>query len=97
MKKLTAILLAAAMMASLAACSSQQESKSETTEKATEKTAEQTADKNTETVYQVALLQSLTQGYYDGIIKVSELKQHGDIGIGTFEGVTRRRQRKGSR
>ena len=87
MKKLTAILLAAAMMASLAACSSQQESKSETTEKATEKTAEQTADKNTETVYQVALLQSLTQGYYDGIIKVSELKQHGDIGIGTFEGV----------
>lgn len=43
--------------------------------------------KNTETAYQVALLQSLTQGYYDGIIKVSELKRHGDIGIGTFEGV----------
>ena len=40
-----------------------------------------------ETVYQVALLQSLTQGYYDGIVKVSELKQHGDTGIGTFEGV----------
>ena len=40
-----------------------------------------------ETVYQVALLQSLTQGYYDGIIKVSELKKHGDTGIGTFEGV----------
>lgn len=87
MKKLTAILLAAAMMASLAACSPQQDSKSDATEKATEKTAEQTADKNTETVYQVALLQSLTQGYYDGILKVSELKQHGDIGIGTFEGV----------
>ena len=33
------------------------------------------------------MLQSLTQGYYDGIIKVSELKKHGDIGIGTFEGV----------
>ncbi len=33
------------------------------------------------------MLQSLTQGYYDGIIKVSELKEHGDIGIGTFEGV----------
>ena len=32
-------------------------------------------------------MQSLTQGYYDGIIKVSELKKHGDIGIGTFEGV----------
>ena len=42
---------------------------------------------NRESVYQVALLQSLTQGYYDGVIPVSELKQHGDTGIGTFEGV----------
>lgn len=40
-----------------------------------------------ETVFQVALLQSLIQGYYDGVIKVSELKKHGDTGIGTFEGV----------
>ncbi len=47
----------------------------------------QNAETDKETIYQVALLQSLTQGYYDGIIKVSELKQHGDIGIGTFEGV----------
>lgn len=38
-------------------------------------------------LYQVALLQSLVQGYYDGIITVGELKQHGDTGIGTFEGV----------
>ena len=38
-------------------------------------------------MYQVALLQSLTQGYYDGIITVGELKKHGDTGIGTFEGV----------
>lgn len=42
---------------------------------------------NADTLYQVALLQSLTQGYYDGIISVGELKQHGDTGIGTFEGV----------
>ena len=48
---------------------------------------QQDSEKNRETVYQVALLQSLTQGYYDGIIKVSELEEHGDIGIGTFEGV----------
>lgn len=40
-----------------------------------------------ETIYQVALLQSLVQGYYDGIITVGELKEHGDTGIGTFEGV----------
>ena len=38
-------------------------------------------------LYQVALLQSLVQGYYDGIVTVGELKQHGDTGIGTFEGV----------
>jgi acetolactate decarboxylase len=75
MNKIKAILLAAAMMIPLTACSAQQpETKKE-------------AENNRETVYQVALLQSLTQGYYDGIIKVSELKQHGDTGIGTFEGV----------
>ena len=44
-------------------------------------------DKNRDTMYQVALLQSLTQGYFDGIITVDELKGHGDTGIGTFEGV----------
>lgn len=40
-----------------------------------------------DTLYQVALLQSLVQGYYDGIVTVGELKAHGDTGIGTFEGV----------
>ena len=40
-----------------------------------------------DTMYQVALLQSLAQGYFDGIITVGELKEHGDTGIGTFEGV----------
>ena len=40
-----------------------------------------------DTLYQVALLQSLVQGYYDGIVTVEELKRHGDTGIGTFEGV----------
>ncbi|MBO4779822.1 MAG: acetolactate decarboxylase [Selenomonadaceae bacterium] len=40
-----------------------------------------------ETIYQVALLQSLTLGYFDGTITVKELKTHGDIGIGTFEGL----------
>ena len=48
-------------------------------------TVTMTAD--TDVIYQVALLQSLTQGYYDGIVTVGELKQHGDTGIGTFEGV----------
>ena len=43
--------------------------------------------KNGDVIYQVALLQSLAQGYYDGIVTVEELKKHGDTGIGTFEGV----------
>ncbi len=48
---------------------------------------EPTAPVNTETIYQVALLQSLAQGFYDGIISVDALKEKGDIGIGTFDGV----------
>ena len=40
-----------------------------------------------ETVYQVALLQSLAMGYFDGSITVGELKTHGDTGIGTFKGL----------
>ncbi len=40
-----------------------------------------------ETIYQVALLQSLAMGYFDGSISVKDLKKHGDTGIGTFEGL----------
>ena len=43
--------------------------------------------KDRETIYQVALLQSLAMGYFDGSITVKQLKRHGDTGIGTFEGV----------
>ena len=78
-------------MVPLSACSAQQQSgnnsgQPETSAAQTETKSAQT-ENDRETIYQVALLQSLTQGYYDGIIKVSELKKHGDIGIGTFEGV----------
>ena len=83
-KKTTAALLMLAMAVSGSACSqkTKTESKTEST-----KSTETATTNDRETVYQVALLQSLTQGYYDGIIKVSELKKHGDTGIGTFEGV----------
>ena len=40
-----------------------------------------------ETIYQVALLQSLAMGYFDGSVSVKDLKTHGDTGIGTFEGL----------
>lgn len=38
-------------------------------------------------LFQVALLQSLMQGEYDGVVTVGELKKYGDTGIGTFQGV----------
>lgn len=44
-------------------------------------------DSDRETVYQVALLQSLALGYFEGSVTVDELKNFGDTGIGTFEGL----------
>lgn len=40
-----------------------------------------------ETINQIALLQSLTLGYFDGSISVKNWKKFGDTGIGTFEGL----------
>ena len=74
MKRLICVLAMLCVMA-LSACGTTQES-----------AAAQDAA-NEDVLYQVALLQSLVQGYYDGIVTVGELKQHGDTGIGTFEGV----------
>ena len=40
-----------------------------------------------EAINQVALLQSLAQGYFGGTITVRDIRGLGDIGIGTFEGL----------
>ena len=40
-----------------------------------------------ESIAQVALLQSLAQGYFGGTITAGELRTLGDTGIGTFEGL----------
>ena len=44
----------------------------------------ETKEQNRDMIYQVSLLQGLTYGDYHGSVTVGELKQHGDIGIGTF-------------
>ncbi len=44
-------------------------------------------DKDTDTLYQVSLLQALMLGDYDGSVTISELKNHGSVGIGTFDGL----------
>lgn len=40
---------------------------------------------NTDVIYQVSLLQALAYGDYHGSVTAAELKQHGNIGIGTFD------------
>lgn len=40
-----------------------------------------------DTVYQAAPIQSLSVGVYDGFVPFSLLKQHGDIGLGTFNAL----------
>ena len=60
-KRLIAVLLAS-MLLSLTACSGQ-DAQSSQTSGSTQNTSAASAANNTETIYQVALLQSLTQGY----------------------------------
>lgn len=45
------------------------------------------SNKASSTLFQVSLLQALALGDYDGSISLGELKKHGDIGIGTFDGL----------
>lgn len=46
-----------------------------------------TNGKDRDTLYQVNLLQSLMQGNYDGTATIEDLKDNGDIGIGTFDSI----------
>ncbi len=49
--------------------------------------AQEVPAQKSDRLFQVALLQSLMQGEYDGIVTVGELKEYGNTGIGTFQGV----------
>jgi len=40
-----------------------------------------------ETLYQVSTIDALMLGVFDGVQPISELKKHGDFGIGTFDGL----------
>jgi acetolactate decarboxylase len=40
-----------------------------------------------DSMYQISLMQAFMHGEYDGVITVGDFKTHGDIGLGTFEGV----------
>ena len=47
----------------------------------------ESADQRRDVLYQVSLLQSMSNGDYRGSVTVKELKRHGDVGIGTFDGL----------
>jgi acetolactate decarboxylase len=40
-----------------------------------------------ETLYQVSTIDALMQGVFDGIQPISNIKKHGDFGIGTFDAL----------
>ena len=42
---------------------------------------------NGTSLFQVSLLQALSLGDYHGTVTIDELKKHGDIGLGTFDGL----------
>jgi acetolactate decarboxylase len=39
------------------------------------------------TLVQVSVIDALLQGFYDGFYSLDDLKQHGNFGIGTFDGL----------
>ncbi|MDQ2653056.1 MAG: acetolactate decarboxylase, partial [Chloroflexota bacterium] len=39
------------------------------------------------TLFQVSNSTALTQGVFDGAVTIRELKEHGDFGLGTFDGL----------
>ena len=39
------------------------------------------------TLYQVSTTTALVEGIYQGAVKVATLREHGDLGLGTFEGL----------
>jgi acetolactate decarboxylase len=39
------------------------------------------------TLYQVSTATALVEGIYEGAVQVSTLRNHGDLGLGTFEGL----------
>ncbi len=49
--------------------------------------AQEVSEQKSDRLFQVALLQSLMQSKYDGVVTVGEQEEYGNTGIGTFQGV----------
>ncbi len=83
MKKTISVILTILIAFSLASCSGTQVN----IVNGQGGTGNAAADTDRETMYQVSLLQGLTLGDYHGSVSAAELKRHGDIGLGTFNGL----------
>jgi len=49
--------------------------------------ADDKSEQVSDVLYQVSTINALMESVYDGVIPVSELKTHGNFGIGTFDGL----------
>ncbi|WP_321428443.1 acetolactate decarboxylase [uncultured Methanolobus sp.] len=49
--------------------------------------AASTSVTQTDTIYQFSVIDALLEGVYDGEITCAELKENGDFGLGTFDGL----------
>lgn len=74
--KITAIVLSVLGIVTLAGCAA-----------ATTNTSSEAAAAKEETLFQASTINSLLAGNYDGFMSFGELKQHGDVGIGTFDAL----------
>lgn len=74
--KSTALILAVLGMLTLAGCTA-----------ATTNSSSDAAATKEETLFQASTINSLLAGNYDGFMSFAELKQHGDVGIGTFNAL----------
>lgn len=45
------------------------------------------------TLYQVSTATALVEGIYEGAVQVGALREHGNLGLGTFEGLDEVRAR----
>lgn len=47
----------------------------------------ETLDIDNDMVYQVSTSSAIVEGLYEGCVTVADLRMHGDVGLGTFEGL----------
>ena len=88
-KKIISVSLAFMMTFSLAACSGTVRGDRNRTDRTLSDKFPETyaSDEQRDVMFQVSLLQGLTFGDYHGSITVEDLKEHGDTGLGTFDGL----------